>query len=83
MLVEILSHDTETFKAEIKFTHNGVVVQDKYDLLLVEPTMKKTLESAGLAFTFEMQQAVIEKLTGWIQNGINAGGIKNHHSEAP
>ena len=77
MLVEVLSHDTETFMAEIKFTHNDVVVQDTYDLLLVEPTMKKTLEMENTTFTPEMQQAVIDKLTGWIQSSIEAGGLRN------
>lgn len=80
MLVEILSHDTETFIAEIKFTHNGTVVQDKYNLLLVEPTMKRALEIAQTPFTPEMQQNVIATLTGWVQRNIERGGLEDRHS---
>jgi hypothetical protein len=77
MQTEILSHDTETYMAEIRFTHNGVTVQDKYNLLLVEPSMKRALETLDSAFTPEMQQTAITKLAGWIQDSIEAGGIKN------
>ena len=77
MLVEILSHDVNTFMAEIKFTHNGVVVQDTYNLLLVEPTMKKALELANTSFTPEMQQKVIDKLAGWVQIHIECGALEN------
>ena len=81
MLVEVLSHDVETYIAEIRFTHNDVVVQDTYNLLLVEPTMKATLARTNSAFTPEMQQKVIEKLTGWIQAQIEAGGLEDRHSD--
>ena len=83
MLVEILSHDVDTAKAEIRFTHNDVTVQDKYDLLLVEPTMRATLALTGSSFTPEMQQTVIDKLAGWIQASIEAGGLQDRHSGNP
>jgi hypothetical protein len=77
MQVEIISHNIDTFIAEIKFTHNDVVVQDTYNLLLVEPTMIKTLEMNSLTFTPEMQQDVIDKLTAWVQRSIEAGGLQS------
>jgi hypothetical protein len=77
MQVEVLSHDPNTYIAKLRFTHNGVVVEDTYNLLLVEPTMKRTLEITGVSFTPEMQQTVIDKLTGWIQDAIEAGGLRN------
>lgn len=77
MQVETLSHDPETHIAKLRFTHNGVVVEDTYNLLLVEPTMKRTLEITGVSFTLEMQQTVIDKLTGWIQDAIDSGGLRN------
>jgi hypothetical protein len=79
MLVEVLSHDTETFMAEIKFTHNDVVVQDTYNLLLVEPSMKKALEMTQSTFTPEMQQDIIDKLARWTQVSIEAGGLRSAH----
>ena len=83
MNVEILSHNVETYIAEIKFTHNGITVQDTYNLLLVEPTMKKSLEMTSLSFTPEMQQAVIVKLTGWVEDAIEAGGVRSPDEDAP
>lgn len=77
MLVEILSHDVDTGIAEIKFTHNGVVVQDTYNLLLVEPSMKRTLELTNSTFTADLQQSVITMLTGWVQRNIERGGLQN------
>lgn len=77
MLVEVLSHNTETFMAEIRFTHNGVVVQDTYNLLFVEPTMKATLERVGQPFSLQMQQETIDRLTAWIQRNIERGGLTN------
>jgi len=77
MLVEILSHDVDTAIAKIKFTHNDIVVEDEYNLLLVEPSMKKALELTGSSFTPELQQKVIDMLTGWVQNNIERGGLQN------
>lgn len=77
MLVEILSHDVDTAIAKIKFTHNDVVVENTYDLLLVEPSMKKALELTKSTFTLELQQNVIEMLTVWVQRGIERGGLQN------
>lgn len=77
MNIEVLSHDTETFMAELRFTHNGVVVQNTYNLLLVEPAMKRALDMLDQTFTPEMQQTVISKLANWIKDSIEAGGLKN------
>jgi hypothetical protein len=78
MQIEILSHNVETFIAEIKFIHNDVIVKDTYNLLLVEPTMKSTLERTGDTFTPQLQQEVINTLASWIERSINRGGLINH-----
>jgi hypothetical protein len=77
MQVEILSHDTNTYMAKLRFTHNGVVVEDTYNLLLVEPTMQSTLIRTNSTFSVELQQSVIDTLTGWVKNGIEQGALVN------
>ena len=77
MQVEILSHNTHTYEADLRFSHNGVIVRNTYNLLLVEPSMKRSLEMLDMSFTPAMQQTVIEKLTQWVQESIEAGGIVN------
>jgi hypothetical protein len=77
MLVEVLSHDVDTAIARIKFTHNDVVVENEYNLLLVEPSMKRTLELTNGTFTADLQQNVIDMLTSWVQRSIERGGLQN------
>jgi hypothetical protein len=77
MLVEILSHDVDTAIAKIKFTHNDIVVEDEYNLLLVEPSMKRALDLTNSTFTPELQQKVIGLLTEWMQRNIERGGLQN------
>jgi len=77
MLVEVLSHDVDTAIARIKFTHNDVVVENEYNLLLVEPSMKRTLELTNGVFTADLQQSVIGMLTNWVQRNIERGGLQN------
>jgi hypothetical protein len=76
MDVKILQHDVQTAKATIRFTHDGAVVENEYDLLLVLPDMKSTLNRTGSTFDAEMQNAVIATLTGWMQQAVDSGTFK-------
>ena len=73
MNVEIIAHDTVNGLAEIKFTHNGVVHQDKYELIHVIPGTSKTLKDTNKVFDKDMQLKVIDTLTALIQNNIENG----------
>lgn len=83
MQIDVLSHDTETYVARIRFTHKDVVVEDTYNLLLVEPTMKSALALAQTAFSVDMQNKVINTLAGWIESSIENGGLSNMPSPPP
>ena len=77
MQVEMLSWDKTTGKAKIRFSHNGVVHTDSYNLLLVVPGVERLLGELGAEFDEAMQQRVIDKLTAQMQRDIEAGVIKN------
>lgn len=77
MQVEILSHDKVAAKARIRFLHEGVVVEDSYDLLLVIPDMKATLARTGQEFDEQKQQDVIRELTNWMQRSVDRGTFKS------
>lgn len=73
----IISHDTETGVARIRFEHNGVTVENDYELIHVIPGTKLVFQSMGLEFDAETQDRVIERLTAMIQQGIEEGAILN------
>ena len=76
MDVKIIQHDVGAAKATIRFTHEGVVVENEYDLLRVIPDMKSSLDRTGQTFDAEMQNAVIATLTGWMQRAVDRGTFK-------
>lgn len=77
MEVTIIEQDIEKGTATIQFIHNNVTFVDKYDLIMVVPETKKTLEDQNLTFTADMQSQVITKLTEQVQKEIEAGIIEN------
>jgi hypothetical protein len=77
MQVEILSHDTETYMAKLRFTHNDIVVEDTYNLLLVEPMMKSALKLTNSTFSAELQRSVIDTLSSWVKTNIEQGALTN------
>lgn len=79
MQVDILEHDLATGKAKIRFEHNGIVHTEKYDLNMVVPGTKQTLEKQGKEFTEELQLKVIDTLTEWVKNDIENGTLRKEH----
>ena len=77
MKIEILEHDVEKGTAKIKFMHNDVTHIQSYDLGLVVPGTRKTLQEQNMEFTLEMQNQVIQKLTEQLQREIEAGIVTN------
>jgi hypothetical protein len=77
MELEILTHDKVNGKAHLRFSHNGIVHTDNYDLKLVIPGTDRVLREYDLAFTEEMQQQVIDKLTAQVQKAIEDGILHN------
>lgn len=73
----IISHDTETGVARIRFEHNGVTVENDFNLIDVIPGTRMVFQSMGLEFDAETQERVIERLTAMIQQGIEEGAILN------
>lgn len=73
----IISHDTETGVARIRFEHNGVKVENDFNLIDVIPGTRMVFQSMGLEFDEETQERVIERLTAMIQQGIEEGAILN------
>lgn len=77
MNVTIISHDTKTGIAVIKFEHKGVTVQNMYDLGMVIPSTRAVFADLGMAFTPEYQKAALEHLTDRVKRGIEDGSIRN------
>ena len=77
MQVEILSHDVGRGFIEMKFVHNGVTHNQSYDLGLVIPGTRKTLQDQNKEFTLEMQQQVIQRITEQVQREIESGILVN------
>ena len=74
MNVEIVAHDTINGLAEIKFTHNGKLLHEKYELIHVIPGTKNMLATSNTVFDKTMQLKVIDTLTGWVQNMLESDG---------
>jgi hypothetical protein len=77
MQVEILEHDVEKGTARIKFIHNNVTHVESYDLGLVVPGTRRTLQEQNVEFSLEMQAQIIDKLTAQVQREIEAGILTN------
>lgn len=73
----IISHDTKSAQARIKFEHNGVVHEADYDLKLVVPGSQYTFEQMGVEFTKQFQLKAIDKLEETIKLQIEQGVITN------
>lgn len=73
----IISHDTATGEAEVKFEHNGVVYQDKFNLKMVVPGSEHIFSEMGIDFNKKHQLTALDKLTTKIESQIDQGIIKN------
>lgn len=76
MDVNILQHDVQTGMATIRFTNDGEIVENVYDLLLVLPDMKATLARTKKPFDAALQDSVIVELTSWMQRAVDRGTFK-------
>jgi hypothetical protein len=82
MNVEIISHDTTTGQARIKFSHLDVVHEADYNLKLVIPGSENVLTQMGQEFTKELQLKALDRLTEWLTRDIESGALKNPLPEA-
>ena len=73
----IISHNTTTGEAEVKFEHAGVVYQDTFNLKLVIPGSEHIFNEMGIEFTKKHQLVALDKLTSKIESQIDQGIIKN------
>jgi len=73
----IISHDTTTGNARIRFEHNGVTVEQDFSLIDVVPGSRYVFSAMGLTFDESYQQLAITKLETMIQNQIEEGVITN------
>lgn len=78
----IITHDTETAMARLRFVHNDVTVEDNYSLIDIVPTTRHTFGEFGEPFTEHFQLLAMDRLEAIIQNGIESGMIQNP-PEAP
>jgi hypothetical protein len=83
----IVSHDTATGKARIRFSDGTITMEHDYDLIYVVPGTKQTLEKTNTPFDETMQQNVIDTLTRWKQaefdNGIAQSNLDNTIEHPP
>lgn len=77
MILTILQHDVEKGIARLQFQHNSVTHTETYDLGVVVPGLRKTLENQQQEFTLEMQLEVIEKIKTQVQREIEDGILHN------
>jgi len=77
MLIEILEHDLEAAKAQIRFTYKGVVVTQNYDLKLVVPSTNVALTRLNVTYTPEVQQTIIDRLAKQVEFEIDNGILFN------
>jgi len=79
----IISHDVDTAKIRVKFEHNGVTLEDDYDLKKVVPSSQYVFEQMGLPFDETVQLKALDTLTQVIQAQIEEGVIVNAPVEKP
>lgn len=74
----IITHNIETGIAVILFDHNGVTLEQTYNLWDVIPGTRYIFNAMGIGeLTEEMQNSAIETLTASVQRGIEDGMIVN------
>ncbi len=77
MIRTVISHDATTGKARIKFEHNGVTVEQDYNLIDVIPSTRYVFAAMGLEFDESYQALAMDRLEATIQNQIEEGAIQN------
>lgn len=77
MIRTILSHDIDAGTARIRFEHQGVTLEDTYQLIQIIPGTSYVLAAMNLPFTEEAQLAAMNYLEASVTRGIEAGMIVN------
>ncbi len=77
----LLFHDVETGLARVRFEHNGVTLEQNYNLKLVVPGSVNIFNEMGIEFDEEHQLKALDKLTEYIEFQIEDGTIKNPPEE--
>lgn len=73
----IISHDEKTAVAVVRFEHNGVTLEEKFNLDMVIPGAAKVFADFGLPFDKAAQLRALDQLTTRIQTMIEDGAIVN------
>jgi hypothetical protein len=73
----IISHDDQTAIAVVRFEHNGVTYEDKFDLGMTIPGARQVFEQLGMPFDKDAQLRSLDQLTARVQNLIELGAIEN------
>lgn len=71
----IITHDPVTAMARVRFEHDGVSLEQVYNLKMVEPGSLRTFTDFGIEFSEEYQLIALDRLTAQIQQQIEEGMI--------
>mgnify|MGYP007088359683 CR=1 FL=1 len=71
----VISHDIEAATARVKFEHEGVIVEDTFDLAAVVPSTRHVFAQMGLEFDETHQLTALDRLEESIERQIDAGMI--------
>lgn len=74
---KILTHDTKTGMATVRFSHGDVTVEHTLDLKAVVPGSAHAFEQMGIEFTKANQLKALDAYTKVLETHIDAGLVKN------
>lgn len=77
MIRTILSHDTATTLARVRFEHAGVTLEQDIQCDMILPGTRKIFADFGVEFDEAKQLVALDKLTAQIERQIDAGEITN------
>jgi hypothetical protein len=77
MEMTIITHNTQTAKARIRFEHNDITVEQDFDLWSIVPGTRFVFPGMGLDFDEVAQEKVIQRLKTMITEQIESGAIQN------
>ncbi|MEV4934731.1 hypothetical protein [Sphingobium sp. LSP13-1-1.1] len=75
MIRTILSHDLEAGTAHIRFEHEGITIEDTYNLIHLVPGTEYVMASMGLSFDEFYQNKAIDYLEARLLDQIESGAI--------
>ena len=78
---KILTHDTKTGMATVRFSHGDVIVEHTLDLKMVVPGSAHAFEQMGIEFTKSHQLKALDAYTKTVTRYIEEGIITNPPEE--